>query len=443
MMSHTDLFEWRLEWEGTDLRILVIGNGGREHTLVWKCKQSPKVTEIFCAPGNGGMEEIATCININPTDHDELLQFAKQMEIDLTVVGPEAPLVEGIVDLFEEHDLPIFGPRKEGAMIEGSKDFAKQLMKKYGIPTADARTFIDKEEAIAYVREQGAPIVVKADGLAAGKGVVVARTVEEAETAINQAMEEKVFGEAGVKLVIEEFLEGQEISLMAFVDRYSFQPMVVSQDHKPIFDGDQGPNTGGMGAYSPVPQIPESVVQRAIDEILVPITDAFRKEGIIYRGVLYAGLMITKQGPKVIEFNARFGDPETQVVLPRLETDLVDILLAVTQDRLKEQEIKWKDEAAVCVVMTAGGYPLSYQTGDPITGLPESTSNPVVFHAGTKKFDQQLVTNGGRVLGVTALSPNLKQARDLAYQYVEQISFSNVHYRTDIAAKALRLSEKQ
>lgn len=425
------------------MRVLVIGNGGREHALVWKCKQSPKVTEVFCAPGNGGIEEIATCVNINPTDQDELLQFAKQMEIDLTIVGPEAPLTKGIVDLFEKHQLPIFGPSKKGAMIEGSKHFAKELMEKYQIPTADFQTFTRSEEAKAYVRKKGAPIVIKADGLAAGKGVVVAHTVEEAEEAIHKVMEEKVFGEAGSRLVIEEFLEGQEVSLMAFVDHHSFKPMVISQDHKPVFDDDQGANTGGMGAYSPVPQISDSIVQEAIDQILVPITHAFRKERIRYRGVLYAGLMITKQGPKVIEFNARFGDPETQVVLPRLETDLMDIFLAVMEDRLQEQEVNWKDEAAVCVVMTADGYPQDYQTGDQITGLPEPTSHQIVFHAGTKKFDQQMITNGGRVLGVTALGQNLKEARDKAYKYVKQISFSGSHYRTDIASRAMRVSIKQ
>lgn len=424
------------------MRILVIGNGGREHALIWKCKQSPKVTEIFCAPGNGGIEELATCVNINPTDLDELVQFAKQMEIDLTIVGPEAPLVKGIVDRFEEHQLPIFGPRKEGAMIEGSKHFAKELMKKYQIPTADFASFTHAEEAKAYVRQKGAPIVIKADGLAAGKGVVVAHTLEKAEEAIDQAMEERVFGEAGSKVVIEEFLEGQEISLMAFVDRHTFQPMVISQDHKPVFDRDQGPNTGGMGAYSPVPQIPEEIVQEAINRILAPITNAFREEKICYRGVLYAGLMVTNEGPKVIEFNARFGDPETQVVLPRLKTDLVDLLLAVVEDRLKEQTIEWSEEAAVCVVMSANGYPYSYQTGDEITGIPEPSSKQIVFHAGTKKFGDQLRTNGGRVLGVTALGKNLMEARDRAYQGVKQISFSGSHYRTDIAAKALQLPTK-
>lgn len=419
------------------MRILVIGSGGREHALVWKCKQSPKVTEIFCAPGNGGIEEIATCVNINPTDIDELLQFAKQMEIDLTIVGPEAPLIEGIVDLFTEHGLPIFGPSKQGAMIEGSKKVAKQLMQKYDIPTASYQVFTDPVKAKEYVRKQGAPIVIKADGLAAGKGVIVAQTLQEAEDAISQIMEEKVFGVAGAEVVIEEFLTGQEISLMAFVDHHTCKPMVISQDHKPVFDDDQGPNTGGMGAYSPVPQIADSIVNRAIEEILLPITEAFRQEKISYRGVLYAGLMITEQGPKVIEFNARFGDPETQVVLTRLQTDLIEIMQSVVEDRLQEQDIHWSDEAAVCVVMTAGGYPSHYRTGDKIVGLSEPSASQVVFHAGTKIFDGQVVTNGGRVLGVTGIGRKLEEAKELAYKQVKQISFADVHYRTDIADKGL------
>lgn len=420
------------------LRILVIGNGGREHTLVWKCKQSPKVSEVFCAPGNGGIEEIATCVNINPTDQEELLQFAKQMEIDLTIVGPEAPLTDGIVDLFMEHGLKIFGPSKQGAWIEGSKRFAKELMKKYQIPTARFQAFTDPEEAKAYVVEQGAPIVIKADGLAAGKGVVVARTLSEALDAISQVMEARVFGTAGAEIVIEECLEGQEVSLMAFVDQHSFTPMVISQDHKQAFDDDQGPNTGGMGAYSPVPQIPDAIVQQAIDEILAPMTEAFKQEGISYRGVLYAGLMITDQGPKVIEFNARFGDPETQVVLPRLQTDLVEVLLAVMEDRLQTLEITWSEESAVCVVMTAEGYPNQYQTGERITGISEPTATQVVFHAGTKQFDGHVVTNGGRVLGVTAWGEDIEKAREASYQLVQQISFSGAHYRRDIGNKGIR-----
>lgn len=419
------------------MRVLVIGNGGREHTLVWKCKQSPQVSEVFCAPGNGGIEQIATCVNIGVNDQEELLQFAKQMEIDLTIVGPEAPLTDGIVDLFSANGLAIFGPSKQGAMLEGSKSFAKELMQKYQIPTAAFQTFTDPAAAKAYVTAQGAPIVIKANGLAAGKGVIVAQTLTEALDAITQIMEDQTFGEAGAEVVIEEYLTGQEISLMAFVDQHTFVPMVVSQDHKPAYDGDQGPNTGGMGAYSPVPQISDEMVQRAIDEIIAPMTEALNAEGIDYRGVLYAGLMITDEGPKVIEFNARFGDPETQVVLPRLQTDLIDVMVAVVQDRLQTLELAWSEEAAVCVVMAAGGYPNQYNTGEKITGLPEPKATEVVFHAGTKEFDGQIVTSGGRVLGVTALGADLTEARAKAYDLVEQISFAGVHYRTDIANKAL------
>lgn len=444
-MTLTLKAQYQLRRNGRDpvLRVLVIGNGGREHTIVWKCKQSPKVSEVFCAPGNGGIEKLATCVNIPVTDQEELLRFAQQMEIDLTIIGPEAPLNEGIVDLFTEQGLKIFGPSKQGAMIEGSKRFAKELMKKYQIPTANFESFTDPEEAKAYIRSQGVPIVIKADGLAAGKGVTVARTLEEAFHAIHQIMEEKVFGHAGSEIVIEEYLEGQEISLMAFVDSYTFQPMVISQDHKPIYDGDHGPNTGGMGAYSPVPQIPESIVNQAVDEILKPITQAFKEEKITYRGVLYAGLMITDQGPKVIEFNARFGDPETQVVLPRLQTDLVEILWSVVNDRLSEQEILWKDEAAVCVVMAAEGYPNEYQTGMRILGIPDFSSTQMVFHAGTKPFDGQVITSGGRVLGVTTLGKSVKQARDKAYHLVKQISFTGAYYRTDIAKRGIEIKEKR
>lgn len=422
------------------LRLFVIGNGGREHALVWKLKQSPQVEEIFCAPGNGGIAQLATCINLGPTDIDELVQFAEQMEIDLTIVGPEVPLLEGIVDRFTEKGLRIIGPNRRAAMLEGSKRFAKELMEKYQIPTARYRAFTEPEAAKAYVREQGAPIVVKADGLAAGKGVVVAQTVAEAEQAITAAMEDRVFGEAGREVVIEEFLEGQEASLMAFVDASSVRPMVLSQDHKPVFDGDQGPNTGGMGTYSPVPQISEEIVQQAITEILEPTVEALKKEDRTYRGILYAGLMITAEGPKVIEFNARFGDPETQVVLPRLESDLCEILMAISEDRLQKIKIRWREEAAVCVVMTAGGYPGSYKQGDAIQGLNKIGEHEVIFHAGTKETDGQIVTAGGRVLGVTGLGATIEEARTHAYQAVDRITFDKAHYRRDIAAKALQKS---
>ncbi|MFC7440748.1 phosphoribosylamine--glycine ligase [Laceyella putida] len=419
------------------MRILVIGNGGREHAIVWKLKQSPKVADIYCAPGNGGIAGLATCVPIAVEDVDGLVAFAKEQRVDLTVVGPEVPLLLGVVDRFEQEGLKAFGPRRQAALIEGSKRFAKELMRKHNIPTAAFASFTNAEEAKAYVREQGAPIVIKADGLAAGKGVVVAQTVAEAERAIAEAMEEKVFGEAGNEVVIEEFLSGQEVSLMAFLDGKTVKPMVVAQDHKPAFERDKGPNTGGMGTYSPVPQIPAEVVEQAIDTILWPMHEAFRQEGIEYKGVLYAGLMITAEGPKVIEFNARFGDPETQVVLPRLETDLVEVMEAVISGTLDELSLSWSEQAAVCVVLAAGGYPGSYEKGWPISGLESVPDGVVVFHAGTKRRDCGIVTAGGRVLGVTALGADIKDARDKAYQQVKTISFKDMHYRTDIAAKAL------
>ncbi|MGX9708395.1 phosphoribosylamine--glycine ligase [Laceyella tengchongensis] len=419
------------------MRILVIGNGGREHAIVWKLKQSPKVTEIYCAPGNGGIAGLATCVPIAVEDVDGLVAFAHEKQVDLTVVGPEVPLLLGVVDRFEQEGLKVFGPRKQAALIEGSKRFAKELMQKYHIPTAAFASFTDAEKAKAYVRKQGAPIVIKADGLAAGKGVVVAQTVAEAEQAIADTMEEKVFGEAGNEVVIEEFLSGQEVSLMAFLDGKTVKPMVVAQDHKPVYDHDQGPNTGGMGTYSPVPQIPEKVVQQAIDTIIWPMHEAFRNEGIEYKGVLYAGLMITADGPKVIEFNARFGDPETQVVLPRLKTDLVEVMEAVIAGRLDELSLQWSEQAAVCVILAAGGYPSSYEKGLPITGLDEVGEDTMVFHAGTKQQEDRVVTAGGRVLGVTATGADIGKAREKAYQELAKISFKDMHYRTDIAAKAL------
>lgn len=420
------------------MRVLVIGGGGREHALVWKLRQSPRVSRVYVAPGNGGMAEEAECLPISATAVDELLRFAEEAKIDLTVVGPEAPLLSGLVDRFEERGLKVFGPRREAARIEGSKRFAKELMARHGIPTARFRSFTDAEEAKRYVREQRAPIVVKADGLAAGKGVVVAGTVEEAEEAIRKAMEERVFGAAGEEVVIEECLFGQELSLMAFVDGETVHPMEPAQDHKPVYDGDRGPNTGGMGAYSPVPQISREVIRQAVDEILKPTARALATEGIHYRGVLYAGLMITPEGPKVIEFNARFGDPEAQVILPRLETDLAEILLATVEGRLEDVKIRWKEEAAVCVVMTSEGYPGSYRTGLPISGLPEPSGERIVFHAGTRREGDRIVTAGGRVLGVTALGSDLAEARNKAYDTVESIRFEGAHFRRDIADKALK-----
>lgn len=419
------------------MRILVIGNGGREHAIVAKLAQSKRVTQIYCAPGNAGTSLLAENVAIGVSDQEKLAEFAIANSIDLTIVGPELPLIEGIVDQFESLNLPIFGPRKAAAMIEGSKTFAKEIMQKYAIPTAKYQAFTNSKDALAYVRQEGAPIVIKADGLAAGKGVVVAHTLAEAEQAVVEAMDKKVFGEAGNQVVIEEYLAGQEVSLMAFVDGTTFAPMVVSQDHKPVFDGDKGPNTGGMGTYSPVPQIPEATIQQAIDTIIQPMVEAFRQEGIMYKGVLYAGLMITEDGPKVIEFNARFGDPETQVVLPRLKTDLVEVLLAVIDGRLHELKVEWSQQAAVCVVMTSPGYPGSYPNGLEIT-FPEQVDNhTIIIHAGTSEQDGKVVTAGGRVLGVTAVGDTLQESQNRAYETVERIHFEGAHYRKDIAAKAI------
>ena len=422
--------------------MLVVGQGGREHALVWKLSQSPRVSRLYCAPGNAGIAELATCVPIGDTDIEGLVRFAKEEGIDLTVVGPEAPLVAGVVDCFEEEGLRIFGPRREAAMLEGSKSFAKAVMEKYGIPTARYQAFEDYEAALRYLREHGAPVVLKADGLAAGKGVTVAKTLEEAEAALERMMREKVFGEAGSCVVIEEFLQGQELSLMAFVDGETVLPMVPVQDHKPVFDGDRGPNTGGMGTYSPTPQLPQSVIEESIRRILQPVAKAMVAEGKPYRGVLYGGLMVTAEGPKVIEFNARFGDPETQVVLPRLETDLLEVLEAVVDGRLAEVNLTWRKEAAVCVILASEGYPGTYPKGRIIQGLfsPEEQQQREVylFHSGTNRENGQWLTNGGRVLGVTALGQDLAAARDKAYQAIEGIQFEGMHYRRDIGMRGLK-----
>lgn len=420
------------------MKVLVVGQGGREHALCWALAQSPRVERVYCAPGNGGIAEVATCVPIKETDFAALAQFAQDAGIGLTVVGPEAPLAAGIVDFFRARGLPIFGPTRAAAQVESSKAFAKRIMKACGIPTADYAVFDDFGAALAYVREKGAPIVVKADGLAAGKGVTVARTVAEAEAALRRAMQEGAFGAAGSRVVIEEYLEGEELSLMAFVDGETVRPMVPAQDHKPVFDGDCGPNTGGMGAYSPVPQVDPAVIDAAVERILKPMAAALVREGCPFTGVLYAGLMVTADGPKVIEFNARFGDPETQVVLPRLETDLLEVLLAVVEGRLADVELAWRDEAALCVVLASGGYPNGYETGKAIAGLDQTDPDALVFHAGTKRDGEALVTSGGRVLGVTALGATLADARAKAYANVARIRFDGMHCRTDIGSRALR-----
>ncbi len=419
------------------MNVLVVGQGGREHAIVRSLKKSPKIHTVYCAPGNGGIEQDAVCLPIKESNFEELADAAKKNDIDLTFVGPENPLFDGIVDFFQEKGLDIVGPNRLAAQIEGSKAFAKDLMKKYNIPTGDYQVFDDKEAAITYVVEKGAPIVVKADGLAAGKGVIVAQEVEEAIDAINSIMGDKVFGEAGNKVVIEEFLQGEELTVLAFVDGTTVLPMEPAQDHKPVFDGDKGPNTGGMGSYSPVPHMPLELLEEVKNTILQQTVEAMNQEGYPFSGILYAGLIITKEGPKVIEFNARFGDPETQVVLPRLKTDLVDVLQAIHQHTLNEIQLEWDHKAAVCVIMASKGYPGSYEKGLPIEikDLPEEIE---VFIAGAKKEAQRLVTSGGRVLGVTALGSNIKEAQEKAYEGVKQINFEGAHYRTDIADKAMK-----
>ncbi|MFX0561076.1 phosphoribosylamine--glycine ligase [Tepidibacillus infernus] len=418
------------------MNILVVGQGGREHAIVKTLKKSPKVNQVYCAPGNGGIAQDAICLPIAENDFEKLIMAVREYKIDLTVVGPEQPLIEGIVDVFQEQGLPIIGPTKAAAQIEGSKSFAKQLMGKYRIPTGNYQVFYTSKEAIDYVKQQGVPVVIKADGIAAGKGVVVAHQLEEAISAINSIMEDKIFGDAGQSVVIEEFLSGEELTVMAFVDANSIAVMEPAQDHKPVYDEDKGPNTGGMGAYSPVPHMKESLLNEVYDQILLPTVEAMKQEGIPFTGILYAGLMITNEGPMVIEFNARFGDPETQVVLPRLETDLVEVLLAIRDKRLNEMHLEWKKEAAVSVVMVSAGYPKEYKKGMPIIehAMPSKTQ---VFYAGAKLLEEQLVTAGGRVLAVTGLGTTIEEAQRRAYQGVNNINFEGAHYRRDIANKTI------
>jgi phosphoribosylamine--glycine ligase len=419
------------------MRILVVGRGGREHAICWALKKSPKVKELYCAPGNAGIAQVAELVDLQEFDFEAIGEFALDHGLDLVVIGPDDPLAAGIVDHLEKLSIPVFGPRKNAAQIEGSKVFAKNIMKKYNIPTAAYETFDQYEAALAYVREQGAPIVIKADGLAAGKGVIVAQTLEEAEAALQTVMLDMKFGSAGTQVVIEEFMTGEEMSLLAFVDGETVRPMVPSQDHKPVFDGDKGPNTGGMGTYSPVPHMSQALIDEAVESILKPCAKALVEEGCYFRGVLYAGLMITPNGVRTVEFNARFGDPETQVILSRLETDLSDIFMASINGRLADMEIKWSEQAACCVIMASEGYPESSPKGRVISGL-DQVSDAVVFHAGSAQKDGQVVTNGGRVLGVTALGEDFVQARAKAYEAVNQIHFEGAHYRKDIALKAMR-----
>ncbi len=421
------------------MKILVIGAGGREHTLLWKLSQSPLVSRLYCAPGNGGTAKIAKTVPVKEHEIEALAEYAEKEKIDLTVVGPEAPLVLGVADVFRKRGLMLFGPSQKASVLEGSKIFAKNLMQKYRIPTAEFAACSTVDEAMGSLDRFGFPVVIKADGLAAGKGVIIAKTRLEAEKAVQQIMVEKAFGDAGEEVLIEECLKGEEVSVLAFTDGKDVIPMVSSQDHKRIFDGDQGPNTGGMGAYSPAPVYTPEIAKEVEKDILTPTVEAMAKEGIPYEGVLYAGLMITEEGPKVLEYNARFGDPETQVILPRLKTDLAELMLKVCGHGLKGLSLEWTDMACVCVVLASGGYPRRYETQKRIQGLAEVElmEEVHIFHAGTKEFEGDLVTAGGRVLGVTALGGTITEAIDKAYAAVGKIHFKEMMYRSDIGHRAL------
>ncbi len=427
------------------MKVLVIGGGGREHCLIWKIAQSPRVDKIYCAPGNGGTALLAENVEISPTETSRLLEFALRENIDLTVVGPEAPLVEGIVDIFRENGLKIFGPEKKLALLEGSKVFTKEILRKYNIPTANFRVFEDPSTAKAYIQQKNAPLVVKADGLAAGKGVIVCDSIQQALGAVDLIMVDRVFGPAGAKIIIEDFLRGEEVSLLAFSDGETILPLVASQDHKRALDGDQGLNTGGMGAYSPAPVVTSADVDRIIKTVFTPLIRGLKQEGKVYTGILYAGLMIKDNQPFVLEFNVRFGDPETQAILPKLKSDLVDVMLKTTEGRLGKTHLEWDEQFCLCVVLASGGYPSDYEKGKEISGLENLDQNPdvLVFHAGTKLVDssaasgRRFVTSGGRVLNVVALGPTLKTAQDRAYKAIESIKFDQMHYRRDIGSKAL------
>lgn len=426
------------------MKILVVGGGGREHALVWKISQSPKVKKIFCAPGNPGIGTLATCVPIGAEDINALLSFAKENSIDLTVVGPEAPLSEGIVDIFESEGLRTFGASRDAAQIEASKSFAKNLMIKYGIPTADGGAFTNYKQADAFLKKIGAPVVIKADGLAAGKGVIVCKTLKEADKALRQILLDRAFGDAGAKVVIEECLVGEEASFLAFTDGKTVLPLPSSQDHKAVFDNDEGPNTGGMGAYSPAPIVDAYLQKKIMNEVMIPTVKAMAAEGHPYKGVLYAGLMIDRDNIKVLEFNGRFGDPEAQPLLVRLQSDIVPIMEAVIDERLSDCRLDIDPRAAVCVVMAAGGYPGKYKKGIPIAGIDNANrlKDVTIFHAGTGLKGKTFTSNGGRVLGVTALGDTVSMAIEKAYKAVEKISWSKVHFRRDIGQKAVnRMTE--
>ena len=420
------------------MKVCVIGSGGREHALAWRLSISPSVTKVYAIPGSAAMSDCAELVGIDWQQSDHLINFLKDNQVDLVVVGPEAPLVAGLADVLNKAGVPVFGPSKAAAQLEGSKVFAKDLMKKYNIPTAAYGVFHKEDEAKKFIAQTGAPIVVKADGLAAGKGVVVAMTIDEANAAVEDMLSGNRFGEAGSTVVIEEFMEGEEASLLAFVDGKTVVPMIASQDHKRIFDGDKGPNTGGMGTYAPAPVLTDALRDEAMKTILEPMVEAMQKEGMPYVGCLYAGLMITAEGPKVVEFNARFGDPETQVILPLLDSDLGQVMMACATGKLTADMVKWKDSSAACVILASKGYPETSSKGDVIHGDIKQHDTTIVFHSGTKLVGEEYVTNGGRVLGVVGLGKDLRTALDRAYGRIEHIDFEGMQYRTDIGAKAFK-----
>ncbi len=419
------------------MKVLVIGGGGREHAVCMKLKESKLVDELLCAPGNAGIAQMAKCVpGVKATDVEAIVKLAKDEQVDFVCVTPDDPLALGCVDALEAAGIAAFGPSAYAAQMESSKIFSKNLMKKYGIPTAASETFEDMDEALAYLDTQKAPIVVKADGLALGKGVIVAQTMEEAKAAVVDMMQGGRFGKSGARVLIEECMFGREVTVLCFCDGKTIVPMRASQDHKRVFDGDRGPNTGGMGAFAPSPLYTEELAKHTMEEILVPTLQAMNAEGFTFKGVLYVGLMLTEQGPKVVEYNARFGDPETQAVLPLLDSDLMEIMMAVREQRLSELDIRWKNQAAACIVLASGGYPGAYESGKTITGLQEAAqAGAIVYHAGTKRSGEDFVTAGGRVLGVTALGDTLKEAVDSAYAAARNIHFDGVHMRSDIGSK--------
>ena len=417
------------------MNVLIVGSGAREHALAWKIAQSPNISKLFVAPGNAGTNLIATNLSIKPTEINQLLKAAEQLKIDITIVGPEIPLSLGIVDDFEKNGMKIFGPTKIAAQIESSKVFSKYIMNKYGIPCSAGKSFSNYKEAKEYIKTQDLPLVIKADGLAAGKGVIIASSYQEALKAISDIMEKRVFGSAGEQIIIEEFLTGKEVSLLSFTDGITVKPMIPACDYKRVFDNDKGPNTGGMGSYSPPGFFNQTLINQVMQDIIEPTIRGLSSEGIQYKGVLYTGLIMTDNGPKVLEFNARFGDPEIQAIIPRLKTDLLSIIDTIITVKLNSIDIEWNDNSCIGIVMASGGYPSKYETGFPIKGLDDVDKDVIVYHAGTRLDNNDIVTDGGRVLTVTATGNTMKEAREHVYNNVKKINFQNSHYRNDIALR--------